>query len=254
MSKKELKALLFDVDGTLADTEDGHLIAFNHTFAEYGLDWNWSEELYDELLSVTGGRERIKYYIEKYDPPFEQPDDLDAYIRRMHKDKTEYFVQLMGEGGIPLRPGVKRLISEARMQGIRLAIATTTSPANVEALLSNAMDPDAMTWFEVIAAGDMVPAKKPAPDVYKYALGKLGLEPEECIAFEDSENGIHSSMGAGIKTIIAINKYTRNHDFTGAAIVLDQWGEPGQPFKVLEGDAGSSTYLDINLVRQLHAA
>lgn len=254
MTKKELKALLFDVDGTLADTEDGHLIAFNHTFAEYGLDWNWSEELYDELLSVTGGRERIKYYIDQYNPSFERPDDLDTFIRKMHKDKTEYFVQLMSEGGIPLRPGVRRLISEAREQGIRLAIATTTSPANVEALLSNAMDPDAMSWFEVIVAGDMVPAKKPAPDVYLYALEKLGLKAEECMALEDSENGIHSSLGAGIKTIIAINKYTRGHDFTGAAIVLDQWGEPDHPFKVLSGDAGSATYLDMNLVRRLHAA
>lgn len=254
MSKKELKALLFDVDGTLADTEDGHLIAFNLTFAEYGLDWSWSEELYDELLSVTGGRERIKYYIEQYNPSFERPDDLDAFIRSLHKKKTEHFVHLMSEGSIPLRPGVKRLITEAREQGMRLAITTTTTPANVEALLTNAMDPDAMSWFELIAAGDMVPAKKPAPDVYLYALEKLNLSPEECIALEDSENGIRSSLGANIKTIIAINKYTRGHDFTGAAIVLDQWGEPGQPFTVLSGDAGNSTYLDMALVKRLHAA
>lgn len=250
---KELKALLFDVDGTLADTEDGHLIAFNHTFSEYGLDWNWSEELYDELLSVTGGRERIKYYIEQYNPVFDQPDDLDAYIRQMHKDKTEYFIHLMTEGGIPLRPGVKRLINEAREQGMRLAITTTTSPANVEALLASAMDPDAMSWFEVVAAGDMVRAKKPAPDVYLFALEKLGLDPEECIALEDSENGIRSSLGAGIRTIIATNKYTRGHDFTGAAIVLDQWGEPDQPFTVLSGDPGASTCLDMDLIRHLHA-
>lgn len=250
---KELKALLFDVDGTLADTEDGHLIAFNHTFEQYGLDWNWSEELYDELLSVTGGRERIRYYIDQYNPTFDRPADLDAFIRQLHKDKTEYFVQLMKEGGIPLRPGVKRLINEAREQGIRLAISTTTTPANVEALLTSAMDPDAMSWFEVIAAGDMVPAKKPAPDVYFYTLEKLGLGAEECIALEDSGNGIRSSLGAGIKTIIATNKYTHGHDFSGAVIVLDQWGEPGQPFNVLSGDAGSSTYLDMELVRRLHA-
>lgn len=251
---KELKALLFDVDGTLADTEDGHLVAFNHTFAEYGLDWNWSEELYDELLSVTGGRERIKFYIDQYNPVFEQPDDLDAFIAQMHKDKTNYFIQLMTEGGIPLRPGVKRLINEAREQGMRLAITTTTSPANVEALLVSAMDPNAMSWFEVIAAGDMVKAKKPAPDVYLYALEKMGLSADECIALEDSENGIRSSQGAGIKTIIATNKYTRGHNFTGAAIVLDQWGEPDQPFTVLSGDAGSSTCLDMALVKHLHAS
>lgn len=250
---KELKALLFDVDGTLADTEDGHLSAFNHTFAECGLDWSWSETLYDELLSVTGGRERIKFFIDHYSPAFEHPEDLDAYIRLMHKTKTDYFVRLLAEGGIPLRPGVKRLILEARQQGVRLAISTTTTPANVEALLVNAMDPDAMSWFEVVAAGDMVKSKKPAPDVYLYTLDKLGLEPDECMALEDSENGIRSSQAAGIKTIIATNKYTRGHDFSGAAIVLDQWGEPGQPFTVLSGDAGSSTCLDMALVRRLHA-
>jgi len=249
---KELKALLFDVDGTLAETEDGHLAAFNRAFEERGLDWNWSSELYHELLSVTGGRERIKYFVEKYNPDFQRPDDLDAFARDLHKIKTEYYVQMMSKGDVPLRPGVKRLIEEARSEGVRLAIATTTSPANIEALLVNALDPDAMSWFEVIAAGDMVKAKKPAPDVYFLALEKLALDADECIALEDSENGIQSSLGAGVKTIIATNKYTHDHDFTGAAIVLDQWGEPDQPFTVLSGDAGDATYLDMALIRRLH--
>lgn len=251
---KELKALLFDVDGTLAETEDGHLEAFNRAFEEKGLGWNWNPELYHELLSVTGGRERIKYYVEKYNPDFERPDDLDAFARDLHKTKTDYYVQMMSEGDIALRPGVKRLINEARSEGVRLAIATTTSPANIEALLVNALDPDAMSWFEVIAAGDMVKAKKPAPDVYFLALEKLGLDADECIALEDSENGIQSSLGAGVKTIIATNKYTHDHDFTGAAIVLDQWGEPDQPFNVLAGDAGDATYLDMTLIRRLHSS
>jgi HAD superfamily hydrolase (TIGR01509 family) len=249
---KELKALLFDVDGTLAETEDGHLAAFNRAFEEKGLNWNWSPELYHELLSVTGGRERIKYFVERYNPNFERPDDLDAFARDLHKTKTDYYVQMMSKGDIALRPGVKRLINEARSEGVRLAIATTTSPANIEALLVNALDPDAMSWFEVVAAGDMVKAKKPAPDVYLLALDKLGLDADECIALEDSENGIHSSLGAGVKTIIATNKYTHDNDFTGAVIVLDQWGEPDQPFTVLAGDAGGATYLDLALIRRLY--
>lgn len=249
---KELKAMLFDVDGTLAETEDGHLAAFNRAFEEKGLDWNWSPELYNELLAVTGGRERIKYYVEKYNPDFERPADLDAFARDLHKTKTDYYLQMMSKGDVPLRPGVKRLINEARAEGIRLAITTTTSPENIEVLLVNSLDPDAMSWFEVIAAGDMVKAKKPASDVYFLALEKLALDADECIALEDSENGIHSSLGAGIKTIIATNKYTRDHDFTGAAIVLDQWGEPDQPFTVLAGDASGATYLDMALIRRLH--
>ena len=256
---KELKALLFDVDGTLADTEkDGHLAAFNRAFTDAGLDWNWSVELYGKLLAVTGGKERIKYYLDNFLPDedrnFEQPNDLEGFIRDLHAVKTNYFVSLMAEGAVPLRTGVKRLINEARAEGMRMAIATTTTPANVEALLVNALDPDAMSWFEVIAAGNMVPAKKPAADIYFYAMDKLALSPEECIALEDSENGILSSRGANLKTIITVNDYTRDHDFTGASIVLDQMGEPDQPFTVIEGDAGDSVCLDMALVKRLHAS
>ncbi len=251
---KELKALLFDVDGTLADTEkDGHLVAFNRAFVDAGLDWKWSVELYGKLLAVTGGKERIKYYLDNFNQKFERPDDLDSFIKDLHVAKTDYYVRLMAEGAVPLRAGVKRLINEARAEGMRLAIATTTTPANVEALLINALDPDAMSWFEVVAAGNVVPAKKPASDIYFYALEKLALAPDECIAFEDSENGILSSRGADLKTIITINDYTRDHDFTGAAIVLDDMGEPDKPCTVLAGDAGESSCLDMALVRRLHS-
>jgi len=242
------------VDGTLADTEkDGHLVAFNRAFVDAGLDWRWSVELYGKLLSVTGGKERIKYYLDNFNRDFERPDDLEEFIKDLHVAKTNYYVSLMSEGAVPLRSGVKRLISEARAEGMRLAIATTTTPANVEALLVHALDPDAMSWFEVVAAGNVVPAKKPASDIYHYALEKLALAPDECIAFEDSENGILSSQGADLKTIITINGYTHDHDFTGAAIVLDDMGEPDKPFTILAGDAGESNCLDMALVRRLHA-
>ncbi|MFO7594365.1 MAG: HAD family hydrolase [Pseudomonadota bacterium] len=248
-----LKALLFDVDGTLADTErDGHRVAFNRAFAEAGLDWEWSEELYGKLLAVTGGKERIRYYLDNFNTGFQRPAELDEFIAGLHKAKTRHYVEMLGNGMIPLRPGVKRLISEAREAGMRLAVATTTTPENVSALLKNAMDPDAMSWFEVIAAGDVVPAKKPAPDIYTYAMEKMGLTPAECIAFEDSHNGILASRGADLKTIIAVNGYTRNEDFSGAEIVLDHWGEPDQPFCVLSGDSGGASYLDLELVKRIH--
>ena len=250
----ELKALLFDVDGTLADTErDGHRVAFNRAFADAGLDWDWSPELYGQLLAVTGGKERMRFYLDKFNTAFERPDDLDGFIKQLHAAKTEHYTQLLAEGAIPLRSGVKRLLGEARDAGLRLAVATTTTPANVEALLVHALAPDAMSWFEVIAAGDVVPAKKPAPDIYDYAMREMGLTSADCIAFEDSRNGILSSQGADLKTIITVNGYTAEDDFSGAAIVLDQMGEPDQPFTVLAGEAGESRCLDLALVRRLHA-
>lgn len=249
----KLEALLFDVDGTLADTErDGHRVAFNRAFTEAGLDWEWSEELYGELLAVTGGKERIRHYLDTVNTQFERPDNLDEFIAGLHASKTRHYTEMLGEGVIPLRPGVKRLILEAKEAGMRLAVSTTTTPANVTALLEHALDPDAMSWFEVIAAGDVVPAKKPAPDIYHYAMEHLNLTPEQCIAFEDSRNGILSSLGADLKTIIAVNGYTSEDDFTGAEIVLDNWGEPDAPFTVLQGDASDSTYLNLDMVKRLH--
>jgi len=251
----ELKALLFDVDGTLADTErDGHLVAFNRAFANAGLDWHWSSELYGELLAVTGGKERLRFYLDEYKPDFEYSGDLDDFIKQLHIAKTGLYVEILAEGGIPLRSGVERLIEEARAADMRLAIVTTTSPDNVAALLTHALAPDAMSWFDVIAAGDVVPAKKPAPDIYHYAMQEMGLGPADCIALEDSRNGILSAQGAGLRTIITVDGYTRGSDFSGAAIVLDQMGEPDAPFTVLAGDAGTSRYLDLALVKRLHAA
>ncbi|MDH5183266.1 MAG: HAD family hydrolase [Gammaproteobacteria bacterium] len=251
----ELKALIFDVDGTLADTErDGHRIAFNKAFAEAGLDWEWSEELYGQLLAVTGGKERIRYYLDNFNTAFERPDALDEFIAGLHKSKTKHYTQMLAKGAIPMRPGVKRLLNEARAAGLRLAISTTTTPENVSALLEHALEKGSMEWFEVIAAGDIVPAKKPAPDIYTWALEKMGLKAEECIAFEDSRNGILSSLGAELKTIITINGYTAEDDFSGAAIVLDAMGEPGQAFTVIAGDAGDSECLDLELVKRLHNA
>lgn len=246
----ELRALIFDVDGTLADTErEGHRVAFNRAFAEAGYDWNWSDSLYSELLAVTGGKERIRFYLNDYLPDFQPPEDLEQFITGIHALKNKHYQELLAAGAVPLRPGVKRLIAEARENNLRLAIATTSAVPNVLAVLGEMLDP---AWFEVIAAGDMVATKKPAPDIYYYALEQMDLPAADCLVIEDSHHGFQAACQAGLKAVVTVNEYTQAEDFTGACLVVDSLGEPNQPFRVLAGDAGGATYADLALLRRLH--
>jgi len=249
------EALLFDVDGTLADTErDGHRPAFNAAFAEAGLDWEWDLALYGELLRVTGGKERIRDYLQHWRPDWRGPEDLAGFIAELHRSKTRHFLALLREGRIPLRPGILRLLREARNAGVRLGIATTTTPENVTVLLESCGEPGVLDWFEVIAAGDLVPSKKPAPDIYLWALERLGLAGEDCIAFEDSDLGVRSARGAGVDTVVVTESaYTAGQDFTGAALVLDQLGEPGSPCQVVSGELGGIEYVDLGVLERLVA-
>ncbi|NJL81948.1 MAG: HAD-IA family hydrolase [Chloroflexaceae bacterium] len=241
----QLQALIFDVDGTLAETErDGHRVAFNRAFADAGLDWDWSVAAYQELLEIAGGKERICFYLQSR--PVSIPD-LDALIARLHQGKSRYYQQILSQEGIAARPGVKRSIAEARRAGLRLAIATTAAPENAIALLKTSLSPDAPHWFEVIAAGDIVPAKKPAPDIYRYVLQQMELGPENCLVIEDSHNGLEAARQAGLTTVITVNDYTQNQDFTGAALVINHLGEPNLPFTVLGGNARGKSYFDLEL-------
>jgi HAD superfamily hydrolase (TIGR01509 family) len=215
------KAIIFDVDGTLADTEDGHRLSFNKAFADEGLDWNWDVALYDKLLKVTGGKERIKYFVSDFLTGFEKPADYDGFVKNLHAVKTRHYTTRISEGNVPLRPGIKQFIQDAHAAGITLAIATTTTPENVSALLEVGLGKNWADFFAANGCGDIVPHKKPAPDIYFWVLEKLGLQASDCIALEDSENGLRSSLAAGIKTYVTINHYTRNHDFEGAAAVFD---------------------------------
>jgi HAD superfamily hydrolase (TIGR01509 family) len=216
-----IKAIIFDVDGTLADTEDGHRKSFNKAFAESGLDWNWDVALYDKLLKVTGGKERIKYFVDSFLTGFTKPDDYEGFVKKLHAVKTLHYTNMLGEGHIPLRPGIKQFIHDAHAAGITLAIATTTTPQNVSALLEVGLGKDWEKYFAANGCGDIVPHKKPAPDIYIWVLDKLKLAPSDCIALEDSYNGLHSALAAGIKTYVTTNPYTHKQDFTGAAGVFD---------------------------------
>jgi HAD superfamily hydrolase (TIGR01509 family) len=247
-----LQALIFDVDGTLADTErDGHRVAFNRAFAEVGLDWNWSVEEYGGLLAISGGKERIQHYRNTCRPDLQPAADLVQWATKLHKTKTRHYRQLLTEGVIPLRLGVRRLLQEARDSGLRLAIATTSAPENVMALLQTALAPESPGWFEVIAAGDIVPAKKPAPDIYHYVLQTMNLPSQSCLVIEDSDQGLQAATQAGLKTVITCNGYTQNHNFSQARLVLNHLGEPDTPFQVLLGDSNGASWFTLELARYL---
>lgn len=247
-----LRALIFDVDGTIAETErDGHRVAFNLAFESAGLSWQWDIETYGKLLEIGGGKERLKYFINHYKPDLPQQEPLDTFIRRLHHDKSRYYAQLLASDAIPLRIGVKRLITSAHEIGMKLAIASTASEENVRVLLDTSLGQEIASWFEVIAAGDMVKNKKPAPDIYLLALEKLNLSPRECLAIEDTNQGLRASCEAGLKTVITVNDYSKNQEFDRANLVLNHLGEPDLYFEVIKGNNYNKSYFDIELAEKI---
>lgn len=218
-----LQALIFDVDGTLADTELAHLAAFNHAFAEVGLDWHWDVPLYTRLLEVSGGKERMRaHWAERGDMPKDIGDgsELDMLIAQMHEIKTAAYAQAVQDGKVQLRPGVLSLLTAAAGAGLQLAIATTTSPVNISHLLRRCVGADWQRLFCVVEDAATAPHKKPHPQVYHQTLQRLGLPAASALAFEDSANGLHAACAAGLATVVTPNAFTRHHDFSGALQVL----------------------------------
>ena len=221
-----VKAIIFDCDGVLVDTErDGHRVAFNQAFKAIGLDLEWDVPTYGELLVVGGGKERIRYYFDKYGWPAGRSESQDELIALLHKTKTDFFTDIIASGQLPLRPGISRIVDEAIAAGVRLGVCTTSAPKAIDGVL-DLFGAARKAKFEFVLAGDVVSRKKPDPEIYELAKQTLGLPASECVVVEDSRNGLLASSGAGIPTLITTSTYTKDEDFTGALKVVPELGDP----------------------------
>jgi HAD superfamily hydrolase (TIGR01509 family) len=219
-----MKALIFDCDGVLVDTEkDGHRVAFNRAFAAAGIDAEWSVALYAELLQIAGGKERMTHYFNERGWP--QGHTAATLIPELHKRKTAIFAELVATGSLPLRSGINRIVDAAHAAGVRLAVCTTSAAKSVDGVL-DLMGPERKAKFELVLAGDVVAKKKPDPEIYDLARRTLDLPARECVVIEDSRNGLRAALGAGMPCLITTSTYTRDEDFTGAARVVPELGDP----------------------------
>ena len=246
-----LRAIIFDVDGTLADTENVHRLAFNHVFQEYGLDWHWNVELYRELLAISGGRERIASYGRGLRRRFASDTAFEDFVVAMHKAKTRKYAAMLTEGQVSLRPGIRRLLDAARGAGLKLGIATSSARSNVETLLDNNLPAGWRAWFSALETCESVAQKKPSPAVYLAALARIGTEARHTVALEDTLNGLAAARAAQLVTIVTTHRFTREHTFLDADLVVDSAGEPTAPFTVLQGSSDGHEYIDLSLFETL---
>ena len=241
------KVLVFDCDGVLADTEQfGHLPAFNEMWAELGIPWEWSVEEYGRKLKIGGGKERMASlwndppFLETFRPPLD-PAERDVMVAEWHKRKTAIYKDIINSGRIPARSGVKRLAEEALGRSWLLAVASTSARESVVAVLRHTMGEETAGRFSVILAGDVVKAKKPAPDIYQMVCRELDVPPGVCVVVEDSRNGLEAAHAAGMKVIVTVNGYTRDEDFSEANIVLTCLGDPGGEVCAVIENHGAAT-------------
>ncbi len=249
-----LKALLFDVDGTLADTEETHRQAFNYAFVRFRLPWEWTKPLYRELLAVSGGHERIAHYIDTLPASGGDKARLRALVPAIHETKTQLYTELIGDGRCPLRPGIARLLDEARDAGVQLAIASTTSAVNVDTLLARHLGDAGRYRFAAIASAEHVQRKKPAPDIYRLVLSMLGRSAEECVAFEDSRNGLRAAKSAKLFTVVTPSQWTQGDDFADADMVLPHLGDADYRLPPDQAERIGSPWLGLRELAVRHSA
>ena len=226
-----MSVLIFDCDGVLADTErDGHRVAFNQMFRELQVPIEWSEETYGEKLRIGGGKERMAAELT---PEFVRanglPDDSAAQaemVARWHRRKTEIYTEMAVNGLLPARPGVRRLILDAQDAGWKLAVASTSAEPSVRAILEHVVGEERAARFDLVLAGDVVPRKKPAPDIYLLALDRLEARSSEVLVMEDSRNGLLAATGAGLRCVMTVNGYTQEEDTREAVLVVSSLGDP----------------------------
>ncbi len=221
-----LQALIFDVDGTIADTEEVHRQAFNAAFLAMDLGWNWSEAEYMALLRVSGGPERLAHYVASLKASPAEKQRLGGLVPAIHREKTRLYYELISDGRAAARPGVARLMNEAREAGVKLALAATSTTANVEALVGAVLGPKALGWFDAVASADEVAQKKPAPDLYRRIVGTLRVAADACVAIEDSANGVLSAKAAELYTIATPSRWTATQDFSQADLVQPSLDKP----------------------------
>ncbi|MCU1532110.1 MAG: Haloacid dehalogenase [Arthrobacter sp.] len=245
-----MPALIFDCDGVLADTEQhGHLPAFNRTFADFNVPVQWSVEEYAEKVKIGGGKERMRSILTPdVAASLGLKDDaaVDQAILAWHQRKTAVYKELVASGVLPARPGIARIAQEAHDAGWTLAVASTSAEPAVRAVLTHAVGDELAKHFAVFA-GDIVPQKKPAPDIYLLALTELNLDRDDAVVVEDSANGLRAALGAGLRTLVTVSGFTREEDFTGASLVVSSLGDPadagdaadpGEAAEVLANPAG----------------
>jgi HAD superfamily hydrolase (TIGR01509 family) len=247
----KIKALIFDQDGVIIDTEkDGHRVAFNKTFKEFGFNFEWDEDYYHELLQIAGGKERMKHHLQtKGFGKSIEPEDIDSLIKAMHKRKTEIFINLIKENALPLRPGVKRIMQEAIDKGLKIGICTTSNEKAAHAIAYEILKD---VKFDFVLAGDIVKKKKPDPEIYLLALNKSGLEPKECVVIEDSRNGLLAAKAAGMNVVVTTNHYTEKEDLSEADLIVTCLGDDdGEKGELVKGNSKLLGYNGVLNIEQL---
>ncbi len=249
----KLSAVLFDVDGTIAETEEYHRRSFNEAFKEFNLDWFWDEAIYKELINVGGGKERIMHHIKRAWPEMLNFKNLSKYIDSIHKIKNEIFEDYMEDQSIRPRPGVLRLIKELKEKEIRLALVSSSSEANILNLFNKALKINPSDQFDLISHGDLTKNKKPSPEIYEWTLEKLRLPPQACIAIEDSPRGLESALRANINVIVTPSILTLDEKFKDAKLVISDLGDKKNPFKTISGEDYGFSYVNFELLNKIQS-
>jgi len=247
-----LSALIFDVDGTLVDTEELHRQAFNQVFLDFELGWDWTPDLYADLLRYSGGANRLVAYIKSLSLPDSRAAYLEQIVPMVHRSKTCIYTEFVNDSALKPRPGVARLIDEALRSGLKIGLVATSALRDVRELVSLTLGRDVAEAVSSVVCAEFVSNKKPAPDMYRLALNMLRLPAEACVAFEDSANGLAAAKAASIRTIVTPTRWTRRQDFIGADLMLSTLGDPSDPVDNSEAALiGGRRYLELKDVEAL---